>query len=74
MKSRIKLDIVIQLTDNVYPLEVKAEENVKVKSMKVFIENHSCLQEIRLSMRNYENQSWPKNIPLYAFLYYSEKG
>ncbi len=70
--SRIELDFVIQLPDNVYPVEVKAEENVKAKSMKVFIENHPDLKGIRLSMKNYENQSWLENIPLYAFRDYLE--
>jgi len=73
INSRIELDFVIQLTDNVYPVEVKAEENVKAKSMKVFIQNHTDLKGIRLSMKNYENQSWLENIPLYAFQDYLEK-
>jgi len=71
--SRIELDFVIQLEDNVYPVEVKAEENVKAKSMKVFIENHPDLKGIRLSMRNFESQSWLESIPLYAFLDYLKK-
>ncbi|MDE6002212.1 MAG: ATP-binding protein [Prevotella sp.] len=69
-RSRIELDFVIQLSDNVYPVEVKAEENVKAKSMKVFIESNPALKGIRLSMKNYENQSWIENIPLYAFREY----
>ena len=69
-KSRIELDFVIQLSDNVYPVEVKAEENVKAKSMKVFIENNPQLKGIRLSMKNHENQSWIENIPLFAFREY----
>lgn len=69
-RSRIELDFVIQLSDNVYPVEVKAEENVKAKSMKLFIENNPHLKGIRLSMRNYENQSWLENIPLFAFREY----
>lgn len=66
-KSRIELDFVIQLDDNVYPVEVKAEENVMAKSIKIFIENNKDLKGIRLSMKSYENQSWLENIPLYAF-------
>ncbi|MBQ0015707.1 MAG: ATP-binding protein, partial [Bacteroidales bacterium] len=66
-RSRIELDFVIQLSDNVYPVEVKAEENVKAKSMKVFIGNNPHLKGIRLSMKNYEDQSWIENIPLFAF-------
>lgn len=69
-KSRIELDFVIQLNDNVYPVEVKAEENVKAKSMKVFINSNPHLKGIRLSLKNYEDQSWIENIPLFAFLEY----
>lgn len=69
-KSRIELDFVIQLWDNVYPVEAKAEENVKAKSIKIFVENNPGLKGIRLSMKNYENQSWLENIPLYAFREY----
>ncbi|MDO4512178.1 MAG: ATP-binding protein [Bacteroidales bacterium] len=69
-KSRIELDFVIQLADNVYPVEVKAEENVRAKSMKVFIDSHQELTGIRLSMRGYERQPWVENIPLYAFADY----
>lgn len=72
-KSRIELDFVIQLSDNVYPLEVKAEENVKAKSLKLFVESHPNLKGIRLSMRNYESQSWVENIPLYAFCEYLKR-
>lgn len=68
--SRIELDFAIQLSDNVYPVEVKAEENVKAKSMKVFIANHPDLKGIRLSMKGYENQSWLESIPLFAFTEY----
>lgn len=69
-KSRIELDFVIQLSDNVYPLEVKAEENVKAKSMKVFVDTHPEVTGIRLSMKDYIDQSWLENIPLYAFCSY----
>lgn len=67
VETRIELDFVIQLSDNVYPVEAKAEENVKAKPMKIFIENNHNLKGIRLSMNNYENLSWIENIPLYAF-------
>lgn len=66
-QSRIELDFVIQLSDNIYPVEVKAEANVKAKSLKVFVDSHPYLSGIRLSMKDYIKQSWIENIPLYAF-------
>lgn len=71
-RSRIELDFVIQLYDNVYPLEVKAEENVKAKSLKQFINTHTNLTGLRFSMKDYEKQEWVENIPLYAFKDYIE--
>ena len=72
-RSRIELDFAVQLSDNVYPLEVKAEENVKSKSMKQFIDTHPGLTGLRLSMKDYEMQTWVENIPLYAFAEYMEE-
>ncbi|MGN0234347.1 MAG: ATP-binding protein [Bacteroidaceae bacterium] len=65
-RSRIELDFVIQLGGNVFPVEVKAEENVKAKSMKTFISANPHLKGLRLSMRGYEDQTWLLNVPLYA--------
>ena len=69
-RSRIELDFVIQLNDSVYPVEVKAEDNVKAKSIRIFIENNPELKAIRLSMKNFEDQMWIENIPLFAFREY----
>ena len=65
--SRIELDFVVQLGDNIYPVEVKAEENVQSKSLKTFIKKHPDLQGIRLSMKPHISQDWLECIPLYAF-------
>ncbi|MGN1255999.1 MAG: ATP-binding protein [Bacteroidaceae bacterium] len=65
-RSRIELDFVIQLGGRVYPVEVKAEENLKAKSMRAFISTHPHLKGLRLSMKGYEDQTWLLNVPLYA--------
>ncbi len=65
--SRIEIDFVVQIGANVYPVEVKAEENVKSKSMKTFLQKHPDLQGIRLSMKNHILQDRLECIPLYAF-------
>ena len=64
--AKVKDRIVTELSVS-DPMEVKAEENVKAKSMKTFIENNPELTGIRLSMKNHEMQPWLENIPLYAF-------
>ena len=65
--SRIEIDFAIQLSSKVYPLEVKAEENVKSKSMRTFINKHPELKGIRLSMKPRISQDWLECIPLYGF-------
>ena len=65
--SRIELDFVAQIAASVYPIEVKAEENVQAKSLKTFIGKHPELRAMRLSMRLRIRHDWLDCIPLYAF-------
>lgn len=65
--SRIEIDFAVQLNTNVYPIEVKAEENLQSKSMKTFIQKHPELTGLRLSMKPWISQGWLECIPLYAF-------
>lgn len=67
-KSTIELDFMLQLNNKVVPVEVKAETNVKAKSMRTFIDKHKNLVGLRFSMLPYEKQDWLVNIPLYACL------
>ena len=63
-RSALELDFVIQKY-NVYPLEVKAEENLKSKSLKTVYDSNSELKPVRLSMAGYREQNWMVNVPLY---------
>ena len=65
--SRIEIDFAVQMGTRVYPVEVKAEENVQSKSMKTFIQKNPDLRGIRLSMKTRRSQDWIECIPLYAF-------
>lgn len=61
-----EIDFLVQLHDKVTPIEVKAEENLKAKSLHVFTDKYSNLHGLRLSMSNYRKQDWMTNVPLYA--------
>lgn len=63
-----EIDFVIQTDDRVIPIEVKAEENVRARSMKAYIEKHpeANLKGLRISMKGYVDQGWMENIPLYG--------
>ena len=64
--SQVEIDFVLQDSSKVLPVEVKAEENVRSKSLKAFIDKYPDLKAIRFSMKPYIDQGWMENIPLYA--------
>lgn len=66
--STIEINFLTQWHDCVIPIEVKAEVNVKAKSLHTFINNNPELQGLRFSMLPYKKQDWVINVPLYACL------
>lgn len=64
--STIEIDFLTAYKDHVVPIEVKAEVNVKSKSLRTFITRNPGLKGLRFSMLPYEQQDWMTNIPLYA--------
>jgi predicted AAA+ superfamily ATPase len=65
-KSSLEIDFIIQYENKILPIEVKAEENLRAKSLRVFTTHHPELHGIRISMSAYRPQDWMTNIPLYA--------
>lgn len=63
-----EINFVVENEDAVIPIEVKAEENVRAKSMAAYIGSHpdDHLHGLRFSMKGYERQDWMTNVPLYA--------
>ena len=61
-----EIDFLVQVHDKVTPIEVKAEENLKAKSLRIFVNKYPNLQGLRLSMSDYRRQDWMTNVPLYA--------
>lgn len=64
--SRLEIDFVLQISDLVIPIEVKAEENLKSKSLATFVKDNPKLRGIRFSMSNYREQEYLSNVPLYC--------
>ena len=56
----------VQKSDEIIPIEVKASENLQAKSLKSFSQKYSPPRSIRTSMSNYRDEGWMENIPLYA--------
>jgi len=65
-KSEGEIDFIIQKGSQIVPIEVKAEENLKAKSLKVYCEKYQPAEAIRTSMSDYREQSLLTNIPLYC--------
>lgn len=64
--STAEIDFLIQSEDRVVALEVKAEKNVKSKSLLQFVTDNPEIRGIRFSMLDYQKQDWMTNIPLYC--------
>lgn len=65
-KSEGEIDFLIQKGRDIVPIEVKAEENLKAKSLRVYCDKFKPDLAIRTSMSNYREQDWMVNIPLYC--------
>ncbi len=65
-KGTAEVDFVLQRKQAVIPIEVKAEENLKAKSLKVYVEQFQPEQAFRFSMADYREQDWMVNVPLYT--------
>ena len=68
--SQLELDFVIQAGANVYPVEVKAEENLQAKSLKTTLANNPGMRGLRFSMSDYREQENITNVPLYGIKKY----
>lgn len=64
--GQAEVDFLIQCKNELMPIEVKAEENLQAKSLKVFVEKYHTKTNIRTSMANYREEDWLINIPLYS--------
>ncbi|MDE6553936.1 MAG: AAA family ATPase [Muribaculaceae bacterium] len=67
--SSLEIDFIVQCGIEIMPLEVKAEENVRSKSLRQFVtvdNSGSGMHGYRTSMKGFEHQEWMTNVPLFA--------
>ena len=62
--STMEIDFVIQ-KERIYPIEVKAEENLRSKSLRTVLDSNTNLFGWRFSMSGYREQDRMVNVPLY---------
>lgn len=64
--STLEIDFVVQHDTHIIPIEVKAEENLRAKSLRQFVTDNPGLHGVRFSMSDYREQDWLTNVPLWA--------
>lgn len=70
--AKLELDFLIQYKTEIVPIEAKAEENLRSKSLFTFVNSHPNIHGLRFSMSDYREQDWMTNVPLYAVSTYFE--
>lgn len=65
-RGSAEIDFMVDNGNAVIPIEVKAETNLKAKSLKTYWERFQPELSIRTSMANYKREEWLLNLPLYT--------
>lgn len=61
-----EVDFVYDYAGEVVPVEVKAETNLRGKSLSSFAKKYGIDKSLRLSLAGFKDQDWVANVPLYA--------
>jgi len=65
-RGSCEMDFVIDTGEQIIPVEVKAEVNLKAKSLRTYKDKFDPEVSIRTSMADYKKEDWLLNLPLYA--------
>ena len=69
-KGAAEVDFLIIKEDHVIPIEVKASQNTKAKSLMLYVKKYSPLYSIRISAKNFGFENNIKSVPfMRSFLY-----
>jgi predicted AAA+ superfamily ATPase len=64
--ARAEIDFLVQFDASIAPIEVKAEENLQSKSLRVFYQKYNPKISVRTSMSDFRKEDWLTSLPLYA--------
>ena len=64
--NQAELDFVIQIENEIIPIEAKSWENVRSQSLEVFRKKYDIEKCMRISAKNFGLENGIKSIPLYA--------
>lgn len=65
-RGSCEVDFIIDTGERIIPIGVKAEVNLKAKSLKTYCEKYNPGIAVRTSMADYKEEDWLINLPLYA--------
>ena len=65
-RGSCEIDFVVDTGEQIVPIEVKAETNLRAKSLKTYRERFEPELSVRTSMADYKKEAWLLNLPLYA--------
>ncbi len=65
-RGSCEIDFVVDTGEKIIPVEVKAEVNLRAKSLKTYQERFNPAVSVRTSMADYKKEDWLVNLPLYA--------
>lgn len=65
-RGSCEVDFIVDTGERVVPVEVKAEVNLRAKSLKAYQEKYKPELSVRTSMADYKKEEWLTNVPLYA--------
>lgn len=65
-RGSCEVDFILDTGEQIVPVEVKAETNLKAKSLKTYREKYAPALSVRTSMAEYKKEDWLVNLPLYA--------
>lgn len=69
--STLELDYLVQKEEKIIPVEVKAEQNLRSKSLQSFLSKNPTLNAVKFSMQNYIEQERIINVPLACVEFYN---
>lgn len=68
--AKLEIGFLLQRGGTIMPIEAKAEENLRSKSLSTLLAKYPTLKPLRFSMSDYREQDWLTNVPLYAISTY----
>lgn len=65
-RGSCEVDFIVDTGQQIIPVEVKAEVNLRAKSLRTYQERFSPDVSVRTSMADFKKENWLVNLPLYA--------